>query len=31
MTNEELKQILIDLGLCKNNKYLTKYVNLNVS
>lgn len=28
MTNKELKHILINLGLCKQNKYLTKYVNL---
>lgn len=31
MTSRELKQTLIDLGLCKNNKYLTKYVNLIIS
>ena len=31
MTNEELKQKLIDLGLCKKNKYLTKYANSGIS
>ena len=31
MTNKELKQKLIDLELCKNNKYLTKYIKLIIS
>lgn len=31
MTSKELKQTLIDLGLCKDNEYLTKYVNIIVS
>lgn len=31
MTSKELKQKLIDLGLCKNNKYLTKYTKLIIS
>lgn len=31
MTSKELKQKLIDLGLCKKNKYLTKYVKLIIS